>query len=176
MDHLQVGGHIAQHAEHGQAQDDAGKGSQGHVAVLEEAHRDERFGSAQFHDGGNDRADEGDGAEGEDHGGIPVILGAAPGGHEDKGGGGNGDEGGAEPVKALHIGLTHTQVEYQDADHHGQQAERDIHPHAPAPAGAISKPAAQDGAKDGGQAEDAAHDAHELATLTGGGDLGDDGL
>src|SRR5690606_19104439 len=55
----------------------------------------------------------------------------------------------------------------------GEQSERDVDPERPAPARALGEPAAEQRPGDRGDGEDRAHDAHVLAPLTGGDDVGD---
>ena len=175
MDHLQVGGEVGQRAEHEDADAEAGDGGQHEVAVGEQPHRHQRVLRAQL-DEDEERADDDEGHDQpDDHRIRPLVLVAAPGGHEHQGRGGDRHGRGARPVEveaALALGQAQQEGDRRDRD----QTQRDVEPQAPAPAGAVGEPAAEHRAEHRGDGEGRAHDAHVLAALARGGHLGRDGL
>ncbi len=68
------------------------------------------------------------------------------------------------------------QLQEENRPGQGQQAQGDVDPEHPAPAGAFGEPAAQQRAGHRGDGEDAAHHAHVFAAFTGRNDVGDDRL
>ena len=176
VDHLQVGRHVSEHTEHGDAHEGTGDGGQHHVARLEQAHRDQRVLRAVFHDDEDDRANEGGNAQAPHVRVRPLVFGAAPGGHEDERGCGNEKENSAQPVVAGDTALALAQAQNKGAHEQGEQAQWDVEPEPPAPTRAIGDPATQDRAEYGAQAEYGAHDSHVFTAVTGGDDLRHDGL
>ncbi len=174
--HLQVGRQVGERAEHRNTNDETGDGGEVEVAVFEQVQRHDRLGgpALDHHEGdrGDDRADD----ERDDLDRIPGVGRAAPGAEQHQARRGEREQHHSGEVDARLRGGALGELQERDGGDDGEDAERDIHPQTPAPAGSLGEPAAQQRSGDRGQREDTAHDAHVAAALPGRHDIRDDRL
>ena len=159
VDHLEVGGQIAQHTDHAAHREHADERGDDEGAAGEDRPGQDGVGGARLDEAEQPPAHQADHAQADDDRAGPLVLVAAPGGHEDDGDGAGVHEPEPPPVNGAGQ-ATAGQAQHQEDGDEGQDAQRQVDPEGPAPGDRVGEPATDDGSQDGGDAEHGSHGGH----------------
>ena len=139
MHHLQVGGQIGHGTEHEDAHSQTHGRGEYEITVGKKRHGNQRILSTQFHQHKYGGKHNGGDAKANDLGAGPVVFVAAPGHCENEAGGGNDHGEDAQPVHRQFL-LARRDTQNQGSNNNRDNADRNVEPQAPTPAGAVGKP------------------------------------
>ncbi len=171
---MQVEGDVEERSEHGDAEEEDAGGGERHAGVLKERQREEGFDGARF-DPEEESEDEGGEGEHRLHTGRSPAAEADFAECEEQGREPGAESGDAGPIDDALLEMRAEVGEFVIEDGDGEDAEGRVDVEDPAPGEIVGDPAAEDGADDGGDAEDRSEEALVAAALGGGEEIADDG-